>query len=347
MNAENYTVKDIQKLYRLDERLSRSTLLNAEARGEIPAAKRETRGKTEVRIWSTDQLPEIGKKFGFLSGRLIAPEIIAFFTQKGGTLKTTLSWTFGRILAINGVRVLFIGLDVQGSLTKTVMGEPEAKSLEELQRIKQETGGLFHILFQNGVEFEDVIKTTDLPTLDIIPETGELGALALRLAADPMRASVFKKRLIPKLKDYDVVIFDNAPSFSTLVENSLYSATTVISPIACDYGTYQVLGTNLEAVAQFQKSTDVEWRNYLFVPTLLEQTKLSQQIYESYLKTYAGQIIPYPLRRAVGGQEASVLKKSIIEHSPTSLLAADYYQLASSIWQRLVDAQSKYITKGN
>ncbi|MEO5970348.1 MAG: ParA family protein [Bdellovibrionia bacterium] len=347
MREENYTVKDIQKLYRLDERLSRSTLLNAESRGEIPAARRETRGKTEVRMWSTDQLPQIGKKFGFLAGELLAPEVVSFFTQKGGTLKTTLAWTFGRILALNGFRVLFIGLDVQASLTKTVLGDPDVKSLEELQRIKDETGGLFHLLFQSDVELEDVLKKTDLPTLDIIPETGELGSLVFKLAEDPMRASVFKKRLIPKISGYDFVIFDNAPTFSTLVENSLYASTTVISPIACDYGCYQVLDTNLEAVAKFQKSTDAEWRNYLFVPTLLEQTKLSQQIYESYLKNYAGQIIPYPLRRSVGGQEASVLQKSIIEHNPTSLLAADYYQLVNSIWQRLIDSQSKEFSGGN
>lgn len=345
MRANQYTVKDIQKIYRLDERLSRQTLLNAESRGEIPEAKRTTCGKTEVRIWSSDQLPEIGKKFGFITERPLTQEIISFFTQKGGTLKTTLAWNFGRILALNGIKVLFIGLDVQESLTKTALGEPKAETLEELQQIQRETGGIAQLLLQKGVKLGDVLRKTDLPTLDVIPETGELSKLAMSLADEPLRATFFKKNLLPQIKKYEVVIFDNAPYFSTLVENSLYCSNTVISPIACDHGTYQVLSVNLSAVERFQKTTDVEWRNYIFVPTLLEQTKISQQIYEYYICTYRGHIIPSSLRRAVGGQEASVLRKSIIEHLPNSLLAADYYQLTDAIWRRIVEGQHKFFKK--
>jgi len=44
-----------------------------------------------------------------------------------------------------------------------------------------------------------VIKKTDLPTLDIIPETGELAELERRLQGADGREAVFKKKRDPVL----------------------------------------------------------------------------------------------------------------------------------------------------
>lgn len=338
LEKQGYGLKQIQQMYRMDLRFkSKQTLFNAEERGEIPKALRIPRGsgKVEERRWSTDQLPEIGKKFGFLDSKLQYPEIISVFTQKGGTLKSTFTYSFSRILALNGIRVLMIGLDTQGSVTNIALGSSKPESLEEYKKQRDEWGGLYHLLYQGNVELGDVVQNTDLPTLDLIPETGELAELERRLQGSDGRESVFKKRLLPLITGYDVVIFDNSPSWNQLVKNSLFCSTTVISPVGCDIGTFEVLDTNMKTVREFQETLSIHWRNFLMVPTLLEKTKLSQQIYGAYLSTYGDIVLPTPIRRGVVGQEASFLRQSVLEYDPSSSLAGDYYDLVNSIWNKL------------
>ena len=106
MEKSHWTSSDIQKLFRLDERIkSRQTLFNAEERGEIPTAARIARGKQQIRHWTLEQLPEIGSRFGFLK-KPKEPQIICIYTAKGGVLKTTLAYSLARILAINGSKRL-------------------------------------------------------------------------------------------------------------------------------------------------------------------------------------------------------------------------------------------------
>ncbi len=66
MEFRGYSSMDLHHLFRMEERFkSQQVLANAESRGEIPRANRIARGKKEIRKWAPDQLPEIGKRFGF------------------------------------------------------------------------------------------------------------------------------------------------------------------------------------------------------------------------------------------------------------------------------------------
>src|ERR1700722_8060059 len=106
MQKEYLTSADIRNLYRIDERYKTiQTIYKAEERGEIPKAKRISRGKVEVRNWSISQLPAIGKRFGFLKNPN-KQHIICKYIQKGGVLKTTTSFYEARTFALNGIKTL-------------------------------------------------------------------------------------------------------------------------------------------------------------------------------------------------------------------------------------------------
>ena len=59
------------------------------------------------------------------------------------------------------------------------------------------------------------------------------------------------------------------------------------------------------------------WDHFYLIPTLLEKTKLSQQIYGAYLNNYGDKVISIQIRRSITGQESRVLRHSVIEHDPT------------------------------
>ncbi|CAL7962272.1 chromosome partitioning protein [Gammaproteobacteria bacterium] len=330
-----WTSSDIQKLFLLVKRnKSRQTLLNAEERGEIPKAERIPRGSIQVRQWKLNQLPAIGTRYGFLS----KPEtqlVICIYTPKGGVLKTTFAYNLGRILALNGIKTLFIGLDIQCSLTDYALPPKQFESLEESEESQLQRLGLYHLLFEKA-PLTDVIKTTSLPTLDVIPETPDLNILEKKLRLESRREYLFKDRLIKYLGEYDVIIFDNGPSWNQLIENALTASKSIITPIGCDIETYQALQTNLGIVSEFQQTMNLVWDNFYLIPTLLEKTKLSQQIYGAYLNKYGDKVISIPIRRSVIGQESRVLRHSVMEHDPTSPLAQDYFDLISDLWKKLL-----------
>ncbi len=336
MNDYDFSTADIQHIFRMKG--TKQTLFNAEERGDIPLAKRVQKGRVATRQWSIDQLPAIGKKFGFLdSDSLDKQEIIAIYTAKGGVLKSTLTYSLARLFALHGHSCLIIGLDIQGSITELALN-PLAKinSIEDLPQYK----GLYDF-FSGDCSLEDTILHTNIPTLDIIPETPGLGPLEKLLRDKKRREYVIKEKVISKLKDYDIIFIDNGPSWNMLIENSLTSATTVLSPVGCDLGSYQALQTNLDSTLEFKEDMNLKWKNFFLVPTLLDNTKLSKQIYGAYLNTYSDKITEASIRRAVKGQESLALGKTILEHDPLCPLAQDYIDLSQEIWAQITGRGEK------
>ncbi len=330
MNAK-WTSTSVTRLFHLDEKMkSRQTLLNCESKGDIPTAERIKRGSTDVRVWSTEQLPEIGRKLGFLD-RPKAQEVIAVYMSKGGILKTTLAHNLARVLALNGIKTIIVGLDIQMSITETLQPAIELDSLEDYN---QDYFGLYHYLYHK-VPLEKIIRKTDLPTLDYIPETTELNAVEKQLRHESRREYVLQDKLIPKLSDYEVIIFDNSPSWSCLIENALTASQHLISPIGCEINSYRALRQHFEFITSYSELMRFKWKSLSLIPTLLEKTKLSQQIYGAYLTENSKDIIATPLRRSVKGNEASLLGLSVVEHDTNSALAQDYYDLIKKVWLKI------------
>ena len=100
---------------------SQQVLSNAEIRGEIPAP-----ALPEVKKFANGQPNNFLKSVNALdlsqAGR--CRQVISIFTQKGGTLKTTLSHAFARILALHGIRVVVVGLDIKVLLPRQCSAPP-------------------------------------------------------------------------------------------------------------------------------------------------------------------------------------------------------------------------------
>lgn len=329
MEKTHWTTTDIQKIYHLEDRISKQTLLNAEERGEIPVAQRISRGKVKVRAWSLNQLPDIGKKYGFLS-KPKQQLIICVFVQKGGVLKTTTSQNIARILALNGINVLVIGTDYECSITDLILPKKNIVSLTDLDT----PIGLFHYFEQNA-PIKDIIITTDLPTLHIIPETHDLNLLEKKLRHEKRREYFFRDKLLPDLSNYDVIIFDNGPGWNLLVENVLTASNVVISPLGCTLLAYKAVQTNISSIYEFTNEMKLQMQ-HIMIATLLDNSGISQQIYGRYLDKFTPNIIPVPIRTSSKGQEAQANRQSMLEYAPTSNLANDYFNILTSMWDRLV-----------
>jgi chromosome partitioning protein len=334
MDNRVWTVRQVERLFRLTERVkSRQSLLNAESRGEIPVAKRIQRGKQWIRNWTLDQLPYIGERFGFLK-KPADQKIICVYTPKGGVLKTGFAGNFARVLALNGIKTLIVGLDPQCSITDFAIPSQEFESIDDMP---PPLPGLYDFFYMNQ-PLENIIKNTSLPTLDIIPEGPDLHHLEEGFIAKPRREYIFQDNLIDKLTQYEVVIFDNAPGLTYLVKNALTASSILISPIGCDIETFKACKNNLSLIRRFKQAMNLEWKHFIQIPTRLDRAnKLSPKIYAGYLRHYAEDTIPspYSIRDSVLGQEARACRLSVLEYDPQSNLAQDYYEVIQYVWEKI------------
>jgi len=339
-----WTMNDLLKLFQAD--VGRGTIIAAEREGRIPTAKRLDRG-VKARAWSMESLPAIGRLYGFIKPPKSQVRICVY-TAKGGVLKTTISYTLARILALHGIKVLLVGLDSQGSATNLALNPLDnIESLDQIPVYKN----IGDLLF-DGADIKEVIQHTNLPTLDVIPETESLADQNNRIgtqtaldatskkASGRRRYQYFSKEFLPLVANYEVIIFDNSPSWSYLIENSLFAADYVISPTACDPGSYQVLDNNLNATLDLGSRIGKVWKRLFLVPTLRDTNKLSSQIHAAYVSKYPDFITNTSIRRTVKGAEAFSIGCSPIEYDVNSELAADYFDLVKEIWSVILRDQN-------
>lgn len=341
-NLESWNTNEVIKLFGIK---SKTALLNAEKSGRIPEAQRD---KKNIRSWQMGDLPQIGHMYG----RIAKPKDFAFtsicvFTVKGGVLKTTITYVIARILALHGLKVLIVGNDPQSSITGVIMNPlNKHKSLDQLPLFND----LGHILFDD-VSLSQAIQHTNLPTLDLLPETKSLSDVADTMSttaalaaskgkeedAQP-RHKYYSDVLNPLIKEagYDIVIYDNGPGLGALSENALFASDYWITPNSCDQGSYQVFEENFNEVLNFAQRKGKAWKRIFLVPTVLEQNNLSKQIYGTYLTKYPDFTTSTSIRRTVKAQEALSMGASPPEVFLESEVGGDFMDLTTEIWGQIL-----------
>lgn len=334
MIKNHWTASEMIRLYRMDR--AKTSIYRDETEKVIPEAERVKRGKTLVRLWPSSALPEIGKKYGFLK----PPEttkVISVYSPKGGVLKSTFSFNLARVLAINGLKVLVIGLDVQGTISTNLKIDDEENHLENITEIK-EIKGLYEAsksIQTGGCLLEDTILDTNLPGLKYIPESSNLVHLEQRIRDESKREYFIDRLIKPIKKMFDIIIFDNSPNWNFLIQNSLVAATDVICPIACDIETYRSLAQNIQLINDYKDKLELNWNSFILISTKLERTRISTQIDAQYKTLFPALITPFSIRYTAKGQESSLSRISAIEYDPESTLADDYYSVIQDVWTRV------------
>lgn len=337
MIDKQFKPKDVLDLFEIKS-ITKQSLINYEEKGEIPKAHRDQKTKIATRYWTTDQLPEIGAKFGFLKSPK-SPKIFTTYSQKGGGLKTSITHTFGRALALCGIKTIICGTDNQRSVSTLLKKDTEIEDFSQLKQSKEL--GLYHFLFE-GASIEEVIKKTDLSTLDFIPETPELTFVERKLRNEANRREyVLEDKLIPKLlmKGYEVILIDCSPTWGSITEASITASQFVLCPIEAYTGGYFVVDYNLKNIREFSEAMKHELDGLFLIPTLTDNSKLSSQILSHYISNYADIVVPYSIRRSVIGAECGFMNLSPIEYNPTHQLAEDYRNVLKYIWDKVLETE--------
>ncbi len=334
----NYSASKICKIFSLSTtpQFSKFDLIEAENSGNIPKQSLIALNKRTQKLWSPEQLPLIGEKFGFME-KPKSPKVITTFVTKGGVLKTSLTLNLARIAALHNINTCVIGLDMQGDIT-TCMGydyylDDDLNINEALEQINATKGLMDYYL--GDCTLDETIVTTDLPTLSFIPETPELVALNQSLNTKNKREFWFKKYVTEPLKEkFDLILYDCSPNWNLLITNALTSCDALIVPVECKINNFRNLKMFNSFLTQFKSEMDLDFKTQ-YVPTRYSQNrKLSREIlkwYEDNLDNCSS----YFVRESLQGEEASALYLSVPEYAPLSPSALEMNLLVDEFWQKI------------
>lgn len=145
-------------------------------------------------------------------------KIIACYSNKGGVGKTATSVNLAYAYAQAGQQVLLCDLDPQGASGFYFRVKP-SKKLTDAR------------FFEDVERFTKAIRASDFEGLDVLPANLTFRDFDVFLSRMRNKRSRLKKALVAAGSDYDVIILDCPPNFSTLSENIFRAADEIVVPV--------------------------------------------------------------------------------------------------------------------
>lgn len=249
--------------------------------------------------------------------------VIAVANQKGGVGKTTTTVSLSAVLAEKGYNVLIIDADPQGNATSSLGID---KKLEY---------SLYDALIDDNVEIKDVLKKTNMISLDLCPSNINLAGAEVDLVSLISREHRMKGEIDSIREKYDYILIDCPPSLGLITLNALTAADSVLIPIQCEYfaleGVTQLLNTINLVKKRLNTGLEIEGA----VMTMYDaRTNLSNSVVKEVQEYFKENVFKTVVPRNVKVSEAPSYGMPIIEYDEKSAGAIAYTKLAEEIIEK-------------
>lgn len=244
--------------------------------------------------------------------------------QKGGVGKTTSTINLGASLAEYGRRVLLVDLDPQGALSAG-LGVPHY----ELDHT------VHNLLIEPRVSVDDVLITTRVKGMDLVPSNIDLSAAEIQLVNEVGREHSLSRSLHPVLDRYDYVLIDCQPSLGLLTVNGLACADSVIIPTECEYFSLRGLALLTDTVTKVRERLNPKLDiGGILITRYDPRTVNSREVMARVLEQFGDLVFDTVITRTVRFPETSVAGEPITTWAPKSAGAQAYRSLAREVIDR-------------
>ena len=250
--------------------------------------------------------------------------VIAMVNQKGGVGKTTSTVSLGAALAGYGRRVLLVDFDPQGALSVALGVNPNELDLT-----------VYNLLTQADCHVGDVIMSTDVENLDLLPSNIDLSAAEVQLVSEVGREHALGRVLAPVLDEYDIVLIDCQPSLGLLTLNALTASSGVIIPMETEYFALRGVALLQDTIQKVTSRLNPGLQIIGVLATMYDPRTLhSREVLSTVQQAFGDQVFQTVINRTVKFPDAAVAGEPITTFAPTSSGADAYRQLAREVLAR-------------
>ncbi|MFH1283867.1 MAG: AAA family ATPase [bacterium] len=247
-------------------------------------------------------------------------KIVAIANQKGGVGKTTTAINLASSLAMLTQEVLLIDLDPQANATS---GLGFDKTTVEKS--------IYHSIIED-VPISDVVLSTSIDFLDLIPSNTDLFGAEVELASSLSRENKLRKLLQAVNKVYEYIIIDCPPSLGLLTVNALTAANSVLIPMQCEYYALEGLSQLVLTIDLIRRNTNPSLEIEGVLLTMYDgRVNLGIQVIEEIKKYFADKVYKTVVPRNIRLAEAPSFGKPAILYDRSSKGAEAYIDLAEEI----------------
>lgn len=249
--------------------------------------------------------------------------VMAVVNQKGGVGKTTTAINLGAALAEVGHPTLLVDLDPQANSTSGLGLDPSRARFN-----------IYHLLTGQAT-MEQVVQTTSVAGLTLVPSHIDLAGAEIELAAVPEREGLLRKALSSAPPGVEVVLVDCPPSLGLLTLNALVAATSMLIPTQCEYfaleGLRHLMYTHHLVRSRLNPRLAIAG---ILMTQFDPRTTLAWDVLNAVRRSHPHHVLETLIPRNVRLSEAPSHGKSVIEYDPTCRGAAAYRALAKELLER-------------
>jgi chromosome partitioning protein len=250
--------------------------------------------------------------------------VISMVNQKGGVGKTTSTVSLGAALTKFGRRVLLVDFDPQGALSVALGIMPNDLDLT-----------VYNLLTDPNCHVGDVIISTDVEGLDLLPSNIDLSAAELQLVSEVGREHALGRALAPILDEYDIILIDCQPSLGLLTLNALTASQGVIIPMECEYFALRGVALLKDTIDKVTSRLNPDLAIIGVLPTMYDARTLhSREVLQTVRQAFGDTVFQTSIARTIKFPDAAVAGQPITTFAPGSGGALAYEQLAREVLAR-------------